>query len=127
MKNCAIWRGNTDGELFAASAEGKSNSTTTPASVFARFSFGKKSREGTRSRRARTRFGQTDLARLTPRFDGFAKSVRHPAGIGRYGDGRVHENSVGSHFHRFGRLAGCAKTGVHDDRHRGLFDNDLNL
>ena len=90
-------------------------------------SFGKKGGQWAGRRGGRARFREADLARVAPGFDRFAERLRHPHRIGCDRDRGVHENGIGTHLERFGRLARRAEAGVDDHRHGRLFDDDFDL
>src|SRR5579862_3834460 len=84
-------------------------------------------RQRTRRRRDLAGRGEADLVRLAARFHRFFEGGAHARGVGGDGDGGIHQHARRAHLHGFGGLAGRAKPGVDDDRHGGLFDDDLDL
>ena len=60
-------------------------------------------------------------------FDSVLESDSHPDWVGSDRDGGIHEHGVRTEFHGFSRVAGCTESGIHDDRYKGLVDDDSDL
>src|SRR5438067_1490145 len=87
----------------------------------------KEGRQGTGWTRGFDPRRQSDFERGASGFDGHLECHRHPGRVTGNRDGGVHERGVGAHFHRFRAVTGRAQSGIDDDRHGGLLDDDANL
>src|SRR3989442_15661618 len=83
--------------------------------------------QGTRGTGSVELRNQTDLVGVASGFNRLCECQGHTDWIGGDRDRRVDKHGIGAEFHCFGRVAGRAETGVHDDRHRGLLDDNANL
>jgi hypothetical protein len=64
---------------------------------------------------------------LAPGFDRLSHRLCHEHRVLRRGNRGVHEHAVATQLHRNGGIARRAHTRVHQDRHRGLLDDETDI